>query len=69
MYMSTNIGYWAAPAHARTRTHSPRGTRLGLYKILPIFYCNNNKDKGGRGENILRNIVGNKGVWEGDIAQ
>jgi len=28
--------------------------------ILPIFYCN----KGGRGENILRNIVGNKG-WLG----
>jgi len=27
------------------------------YKILAIFYCN----KGGRGENILRNIVGNKG--------
>jgi len=25
--------------------------------MLPIFYCN----KGGRGENILRNIVGNKG--------
>jgi len=30
---------------------------LGPYKILPIFYCN----KGGRGKNILRNIVGNKG--------
>jgi len=30
---------------------------LGPYKILPIFYCN----KRGRGENILRNIVGNKG--------
>jgi len=30
---------------------------LGPYKILPIFYCN----KGGRGENILRNIVGKKG--------
>jgi len=32
--------------------------RVGPYKILPIFYCN--KDKGGRGGNILRNIVGNK---------
>jgi len=32
--------------------------RLALTKILPIFYyCN----KGGRGGNILRNIVGNKG--------
>ena len=31
---------------------------LGPYKIyMPIFYCN----KGGRGGNILRNIVGNKG--------
>jgi len=36
---------------------APRGPQLGPYKILPIFYCN----KGGRGENILRNIVGNKG--------
>jgi len=34
-----------------------RGSPLGPYKILPIFYCN----KGDRGENILRNIVGNKG--------
>jgi len=32
--------------------------RFGPYKILPIlFYCN----KGGRRENLLRNIVGNKG--------
>ena len=31
---------------------------FGPYKILPIFYyCN----KGGRGENILRNILGHKG--------
>jgi len=29
----------------------------GPMLILPIFYCN----KGSRGENILRNIVGNKG--------
>jgi len=34
-------------------------TRVGPYpyKILSIFYCN----KRGRGGNILRNIVGNKG--------
>jgi len=36
-------------------------SRLGPYKILPIFYCN----KGSRGENILRNIVGNKGCLGG----
>ena len=31
--------------------------QVGPYKILPIFHC----IKGGRGINILRNIVGNKG--------
>jgi len=35
----------------------PRPRFVGPYKILPIFYCN----KGGRGGNILRNILGNKG--------
>ena len=36
---------------------------LGPHKILPIFLlCN----KGGRGENILRNIVGNKGGLGGE---
>jgi len=38
------------------------GVAFGPYKILPlpIFYCNNLQFKGGRGENTLRNIVGNK---------
>jgi len=42
--------------HAHPRRDRPR-VGLYLYKILSIFYCN----KGGCGENILRNIVGNKG--------
>jgi len=46
-------GRWAVGRRLRR----PLGSRLGPYKILPIFYCN----KGGRGENLLRNIVGNKG--------
>jgi len=44
---------------------------FGPYKILPIFYCNNNK--GSRGENILRNLVGDKGGlgpgWDVGIAR
>ena len=51
----------AATKEAMHRKEGPNlkltnNKRIGPYKILPIFYCN----EGGRGENILRNIVGNK---------
>ena len=36
------------------------------YKILSIFHCNK---KGGRGENILGNIVGKKGGPGGGVLQ
>jgi len=42
-----------------TKSRHNTTLRLGPYKILPIFYCN--KGAGSRGENILRNIVGNRG--------
>jgi len=35
-----------------TWSNSSRGSCISPYKILSIFYCN----KGGRGENILRNM-------------
>ena len=42
-----------------------------IQDIVPIFYCSNycycEINKGGRGENILRNIVGDKGCLGGGM--